>query len=87
MKLISCFRQSLVSVQKFFKIASFHGKEKDALENEAKTKKDSRTDVLEKAKQIKVQINYSHSGGKMYITTFILQTNYLQKIVVDYLEC
>jgi hypothetical protein len=37
-------------------IQDLHGKEKEALEMEAKTKKASRTDALEKAKQIKLQL-------------------------------
>ena len=51
-----------MSVGIFFKIVVYyifqglHGKEKEALENEAKTKKASRTDALEKAKEIKVQL-------------------------------
>eukprot|EP00092_Neocalanus_flemingeri_P003225 GFUD01003452.1.p1 GENE.GFUD01003452.1~~GFUD01003452.1.p1 ORF type:complete len:124 (+),score=48.13 GFUD01003452.1:40-372(+) len=37
-------------------ISELHGKEKEALENEAKTKMASRVDALEKAKQIKAQL-------------------------------
>jgi hypothetical protein len=45
-----------ISFIEYNTIQDLHGKEKEALEIEAKTKKSSRTDALEKAKQIKLQL-------------------------------